>query len=276
MEYADLHIHTNASDGLLSPEEIVKWAIIKKLRAIAITDHDTITGIEPAINSNDRPDKLEIIPGVELNTEFDGKEVHILGYFIDYKNSWFLDILDKIQNSRYHRAKKMVEKLQHLGIKISFERVEEISKGNSIGRPHIARAMVESGYVSDIPDAFDKYIGEGCPAYVERYKLTTREAIEVINKIKGIPVLAHPGLITDKNIINYILDLDIMGIEVFHPKHDSDMINYLFSLSKKRGLFITGGTDCHGYMQNGQPIMGNVSIDYNKVLELKKFLGLTQ
>ncbi|HHY77264.1 MAG TPA: PHP domain-containing protein [Clostridiales bacterium] len=276
MEYADLHIHTNASDGLLSPEEVVKWAIIKKLRAIAITDHDTITGIEPAINSNDRPDKLEIIPGVELNTEFDGKEVHILGYFIDYKNSWFLDILDKIQNSRYHRAKKMVEKLQHLGIKISFERVEEISKGNSIGRPHIARAMVESGYVSDIPDAFDKYIGEGCPAYVERYKLTTREAIEVINKIKGIPVLAHPGLITDKNIINYILDLDIMGIEVFHPKHDSDMINYLFSLSKKRGLFITGGTDCHGYMQNGQPIMGNVSIDYNKVLELKKFLGLTQ
>lgn len=276
MEYADLHIHTNASDGLLSPEEVVKWAIIKKLRAIAITDHDTITGIEPAINSNDRPDKLEIIPGVELNTEFDGKEVHILGYFIDYKNSWFLDILDKIQNSRYHRAKKMVEKLQHLGIKINFERVEEISEGSSIGRPHIARAMVESGYVSDIPDAFDKYIGEGCPAYVERYKLTTREAIEVINKIKGIPVLAHPGLITDKNIINYILDLDIMGIEVFHPKHDSDMINYLFSLSKKRGLFITGGTDCHGYMQNGQPIMGNVSIDYNKVLELKKFLGLTQ
>jgi len=274
MEYADLHIHTNASDGLLSPEEVVKWAIIKKLRAIAITDHDTITGIEPAINSNDRSDKLEIIPGVELNTEFDGKEVHILGYFIDYKNSWFLDILDKIQNSRYHRARKMIEKLQHLGIKISFERVEEISKGSSIGRPHIARAMVESGYVSDIPDAFDKYIGEGCPAYVERYKLTTKEAIEIINKIKGIPVLAHPGLITDKNIINHILDLGIMGIEVYHPKHDSDMISYLFLLSKKRGLFITGGTDCHGYMQNGQPIMGNVSINYNKVLELKKFLGL--
>jgi len=274
MEYADLHIHTNASDGLLSPEEVVKWAIIKKLRAIAITDHDTITGIEPAINSNDRSDKLEIIPGVELNTEFDGKEVHILGYFIDYKNSWFLDILDKIQNSRYHRAKKMVEKLQHLGIKINFERVEEISEGSSIGRPHIARAMVESGYVSDIPDAFDKYIGEGCPAYVERYKLTTKEAIEIINKIKGISILAHPGLITDKNIINDILDLGIMGLEVFHPKHDSDMISYLFSLSKKRGLFITGGTDCHGYMQNGQPIMGNVSIDYNKVIELKKYLGL--
>ena len=237
MEYADLHIHTNASDGLLSPEEVVRWSIRKKLRAIAITDHDTITGIESAINSNDRPDELEIIPGIELNTEFNGKEVHILGYYIDYKNPWFLGILEKMQKSRYQRAISMIQKLHRLGIEIELKRVEEISEGSSVGRPHIARAMVESGYVDSMANAFENYIGEGCPAYVERYKLTTEESIEIINKIKGISVLAHPGLIIDKNIINNVLDLGVMGIEVLHPKHDPDMISYLFIYLKREDFY---------------------------------------
>lgn len=274
MEYADLHIHTTASDGLLSPQEVVQWAHKKNLRAIGITDHDTVSGIDPAIESNDRPDKLEIIPGIELNTEYYGKEIHMLGYFIDYKNQWFLNILKRMQESRYNRAVTMIEKLNELGINVELKQVEEISKGSSIGRPHIARAMAEKGYVDSMVDAFDKYIGVGCPAYVERFKLTTEEAIDIIEKIGGISVLAHPGLISDKKTIANIINLGVKGIEVLHSKHDQDMVRYLLALAKERKLLITGGTDCHGIMQNGQPIMGNISIDYNKVLELKRYLGI--
>lgn len=276
MDYADLHIHTSASDGLLSPQEVVQWAQKKRLRAIGITDHDTISGINPAIESNERPDKLEIIPGIELNTEYYGKEIHMLGYYIDYKDQWFLKILKRMQESRYNRAVTMIEKLNALGIDIELKQVEEISKGSSIGRPHIARAMVEKGYIDSMVDAFDKYIGVGCPAYVERFKLTTREAIEIIEKAGGISVLAHPGLINDKKSISSILSLGVKGIEVLHPKHDQDMVRYLLALAKERKLFITGGTDCHGIMQNGQPIMGNISIDYNKVIELKKYAGIEE
>ncbi|SHI94419.1 PHP domain-containing protein [Lutispora thermophila] len=274
MEYADLHIHTNASDGLLSPEEVVQWAIKKKLRAIAITDHDTIEGIDIAMNINLISDKLEIIPGIELNTQFEEKEVHILGYYIDYKNHWFLNMLTKMQKSRHDRAEIMIDKLNKLGIKIELKQVEEISKGNSIGRPHIARAMVERGYVDNIVDAFDKYIGVGCPAYVERFKLTTEEAIDIIEKVGGLSVLAHPGLIGDKKYISRVLNLGVKGIEVLHPKHDQDMVKYLFAIATERKLFITGGTDCHGIMQNGQPIMGSVSIDYNRVIDIKRYLGI--
>jgi len=274
MEYADLHIHTTASDGLLSPQEVVQWAHKKNLKAIGITDHDTVSGIEPAIESNERPDKLEIIPGVELNTEYYGKEIHMLGYFIDYKDKWFLQILKRMQESRYDRAGTMIKKLNELGIKVELRQVEEISKGSSIGRPHIARAMVENGYVDNMVEAFDKYIGVGCPAYVERFKLTTEEAIDIIDKAGGISVLAHPGLISDKKTIKSIIDLGVKGIEVLHSKHDQEIIRYLLALAKERNLFVTGGTDCHGILQNGQPILGNISIDYNKVLELKKYLGI--
>lgn len=276
MEYADLHIHTNASDGLLSPKEVVQWAIRKRLRAIAITDHDTISGIDLAINSNTTPDKFEIVPGIELNTQFEGKEIHMLGYYIDYKNPWFLDILTRMQKSRHDRAEIMIDKLNKLGIKIDLRQVEEISKGNSIGRPHIARAMMEKGYVESIMSAFDKYIGAGCPAYVERFKLTTEEAIDIIEKVGGISVLAHPGLIGDKKSISDILNLGVKGIEVLHPKHDQDMVKYLLAIAKERKIFITGGTDCHGILQNGEPIMGNISIDYARVIDMKRYLGIAE
>lgn len=270
MQYADLHVHTDASDGLLTPEEVVNWAFKKRLRAIGITDHDTVSGIEPAIKSNITPEILEIVPGIELNTEYAGQEIHMLGYYIDYKDPWFLDILKKMQQSRYERAVAMIEKLNYLGINIKLEQVEYISKGSSIGRPHIARIMVEKGYVDSMASAFDKYIGLGCPAYVERFKITTKDAIDIIKDVGGVPVLAHPGLIVDRKTIIRALELGVKGIEVYHPKHDQDMVKYLYYLAKDRKLLMTGGTDCHGIKQNGQPVMGNISIDYNKVLDLKK------
>ena len=276
MEYADLHIHTDASDGLLSPSEVVDWAFKKRLRAIGITDHDTVSGIDIAIKSNSAPDKLEIVPGIELNTELDGKEIHMLGYYIDYNNPWFLDILKRMQKSRYSRAVTMIDKLNHLGVNINLKQVEEISKGSSIGRPHIARAMVDKEYVDSMACAFERYIGIGGPAYVERFKLTTEDAINMIKEVGGIPVLAHPGLIADRKAIVKVLNLGVKGIEVYHPKHDPDMVNYLFYMVKERKLLMTGGTDCHGMKQNGQPIMGSITIDYTKVLDLKRAADLAK
>lgn len=269
MEYADLHIHTNASDGILTPEEVVEWAYKKKLRAISITDHDTVSGIDRAINANKIKNFLEIVPGIELNTDYNGEEIHILGYYIDYKNTWFLNILKKMQQSRYERALKMIHILNGLNIMISMDQVQKISQGSSIGRPHIARAMIESGYIDNIKTGFDKYLGKGRSAYVERFKLDSKEAIEIINKIGGVAVLAHPGLIKNKKIISSIINLGIQGIEVYHTKHDQDTIRYLKYISKEKKLLITGGTDCHGFMVNNQPILGNETIDYNNFIKLK-------
>ncbi len=276
MEYADLHIHTDASDGLLSPSEVVDWAFKKRLRAIGITDHDTVSGIDNAIKSNSAPDKLEIVPGIELNTELDGKEIHMLGYYIDYNNPWFLENLKRMQKARYNRAVTMIEKLNHLGVNINLKQVEEISKGSSIGRPHIARAMVEKEYVNSMAGAFERYIGIGGPAYVERFRLTTEDGINMIKEVGGIPVLAHPGLIADRKAIVKVLNLGVKGIEVYHPKHDPDIVKYLFYMAKERKLLMTGGTDCHGIKQNGQPIMGSITIDYTKVLDLKRAADLAK
>lgn len=269
MQYADLHIHTNASDGILTPEEVVEWAYRKKLKAISITDHDTVSGIDRAIRANKVKNSLEIIPGIELNTDYNGEEVHILGYYIDYKNKWFLNILKNMQQSRYERAIKMIHILNGLNIMISMDQVQKISKGNSIGRPHIARAMIESGYIDNIKNGFDKYLGKGRLAYVERFKLDSKQAIEIINKIGGVAVLAHPGLIKNKDLISSLIYLGIQGIEVYHTKHDLDTIKYLNYISKEKKLLITGGTDCHGIMVNNQPILGNVKIDYSNVIKLK-------
>ena len=170
----------------------------------------------------------------------------------------------------------MIDKLNHLGVNINLKQVEEISKGSSIGRPHIARAMVDKEYVDSMACAFERYIGIGGPAYVERFKLTTEDAINMIKEVGGIPVLAHPGLIADRKAIVKVLNLGVKGIEVYHPKHDPDMVKYLFYLVKERKLLMTGGTDCHGMKQNGQPIMGSITIDYTKVLDLKRAADLAK
>lgn len=268
MEYVDLHIHTTASDGTLSPEQVLWWARKKKLKAISITDHDTINGVAEAISINKQNKDLEIVPGIELNSYFDKEEVHVLGYYIDYTNVAFLNKLKEIQESRYNRAIKIIKKLNDMNINISFEQVLSISKGVSIGRPHIARVLSENGYSKDIKDAFNKYLGKDCPAYVERYKLTTKQAIQMISNVKGIPVLAHPGLLNNKTIIKELLDQGFQGIEVYHTKHDNNTIKELLKIATK--LLITGGSDCHGKTADGIPELGNVTIDYNTFMKLKK------
>lgn len=268
MQKADLHIHTTASDGLLTPEEVVRWASLKRLKAAAITDHDTVNGIDAAIDAASRYG-VEIIPGIEFSTIFEEEEIHILGYYIDYKEQWFLDMLKKIQNSRYERASKIIGKLNEMGVDITLDEVKEIAEDGILGRPHIARAMINKGYINNIKEAFRGYIGKGCPAYVERYKLSSREAIDVIKRLGGISILAHPGLIRNKAYIRDIVKLGIDGIEVYHSKHDEATTRDALSIAKSRNLLITGGSDCHGMKVNNEPILGNFSVDYKYVQLLK-------
>lgn len=270
MDFIDLHVHTRASDGLLSPEEVVYWASKKNLAAIAITDHDTIDGIQEALDYGKKYN-VEVIPGIEINTDYKGSEVHILGYYIDYKDPWFKNILKKISSARFDRAKIIIEKLNKLGLSITLEEVLEISGEASIGRPHIARVLVNKGLAYNNKEVFDKYIGIKGPAYADRYKITPSTAIAYILKNGGIPVLAHPGLIKDLTIIKELVDNNLQGLEVFHTKHNGDMVKFLLDLAKKYDLIITGGSDCHGSLTNGVPLLGSLNIDkkYLDILKLK-------
>lgn len=269
MRKADLHVHTTASDGLMNPKEVVCWASVKRLTAIGITDHDTVKGILPAEEASSEYG-VEIVPGIELSTLYEEEEIHILGYYLDYKADWFLDTLAKIQNSRYERADSIVRKLNRLGIKITLEQVKSIADDGAIGRPHIARAMINKGYINNIKEAFNSYIGKGCPAYVERYKFKSSEAIDIIKQLGGISVLAHPGLIRNKANIRNIINLGIDGIEVYHSKHDDETVRYALSIATAGKLLITGGSDCHGIKLNNEPALGNCTVDYKYVQKLKE------
>jgi len=266
---ADLHIHTTASDGLLSPEEVVKWAAHKKLSAVAITDHDTINGVQPAVDISDSY-KVHVVPGIEFSSVHKEDEIHILGYYIDYQKDWLRDKLDEMYQSRYRRAIGMVEKLNQMGMNITLEQVKALAEGGTIGRPHIARALQEKGYIDNMKDAFRLYIGKGGPAYVERYRISCQEAIDMIKELGGVPVLAHPGLINDKNCINDILDMGIEGIEVYHTKHDEETVRSALKIAAEKKLLITGGSDCHGIFLNNEPILGNVWVDFSYVQQLQK------
>lgn len=269
MQKADLHIHTTASDGLLSPEEVIRWAGIKRLKAVGITDHDTVNGINIAEEASSKYG-VEVVPGIELSTLYEEEEIHILGYYIDYTSVWFLEALQKIQNSRYERADRIIGKLNDIGFDVTLEQIESIAGNGAIGRPHIARAMIDKGYIANIKEAFQKYIGKGCPAYVERYKLSSREAIDIIKKLGGISVLAHPGLITNKRNIGGIIKLGIEGIEAYHSKHDDETVKNSLAVASANKLLITGGSDCHGMRLNNEPILGNCSVDYKYVKMLKE------
>jgi len=243
----DLHIHTTASDGTLTPEEIIDMAVEIGLKGIAISDHDTVAGLGQARQYLDTTSySLDFIPAIELNTDAGEDEVHILGYFIDPKNVTLNQRLQEIHTARYHRAVQMVSRLQESGIKITFEQVQALAKGELIARPHIARVLVNSNYAATIKEAFVEYIGRGRPGYVPRYKFLPDEAIELIKNAGGIAVLAHPGLIRDKNKVITIINSGIEGLEVFYPEHSPEQIDELLELVRHHRLLITGGSDYHG------------------------------
>ncbi|HXF82219.1 MAG TPA: PHP domain-containing protein [bacterium] len=240
----DLHAHTTASDGLLPPERLVALAREAGVVVLGVADHDTTDALDAAIAAGARSG-VEVIPAVEINTDVDALEVHVLGYFIDHRLPWFQDFLARLRDGRVNRAAKMVEKLNALGIPIRLARVREIA-GGAVGRPHIARALIEAGAVKTTEEAFAKYLSRGAPAYVARMKVTPEEAVAVILRAGGIPVLAHPGWGPVDGLIPDLVRAGLEGIEVYYPDHTPAMVERLLAVADRLGLLVTGGTDFHG------------------------------
>jgi hypothetical protein len=248
----DLHVHTTASDGVYTPEQVIAKAGEIGLAGLAITDHDTVDGLQPALQFiQEKGINIDLVPGIELNTDFGDDELHILGYFIDYHDAKLMDRLMEIRIQRYQRAEKMIDKLRAIGLKISLEQVRKFARGDLIGRPHIARALKESGYVVSEQEAFQKYIDRGKPGYVPRYKFLPAEAILLIKQAGGVSVLAHPGLIKDSRKIRDIIGMGLEGLEIFYPEHSSHQIMEFSRLAERHHLLITGGSDFHGGENSG-------------------------
>lgn len=265
---ADLHVHTNFSDGTYSPQEVVQQAINLGISCLAITDHDCVDGIEHAIEEAKKYD-VEIIPGVELTGEIKDEEIHILGYFIDYKVDWFIEELNKFCKLRIDRINEMVKKLKDNGVNIDAEEVFELSGKGSVGRLHLAKIMHEKGVVSSIYDAFKQYIGYGKSCYVKKFNLTPQQAIETIKKIGGVAVLAHPKVMGKDEFIPEYVKWGLKGIEVYHSDHSQADVQHYKEVALKYGLLITGGSDCHG-LGKGKLLMGKVTVGYEIVEQLKE------
>jgi len=268
LKYADLHIHTKFSDGTFSPERIVKQAHQLGLSCIAITDHDTVCAIEPARREAEGLG-IELIPGVELAAEIDDYEIHILGYFIDWQAGWFRKKLEQICDVRKRRALAIIEKLRAFGISLDSDEVMREAAVGSVGRLHIARIMERGGFVHSIQEAFNKYIGNGRPCYVKKFRLTPAEAINMIYRLKGLAVLAHPYTIGNDELIPGFVQLGLRGIEVYYPEHNRSTTGHYRDLAEKYGLLVTGGSDCHG-LGKDRVLMGEVKIPYDLVEALKK------
>jgi Predicted metal-dependent phosphoesterases (PHP family) len=243
---ADLHCHTTASDGLLTPGELVELASRRGLKAVAITDHDTISGWSEAEIAG-RKLGLVILRGVELNTVWDNKEVHILGYQLDSESKIMRERLSELQLSRYNRIREILIRLKQIGIKIPIEDVLQFTRGESVGRPHVAQALVKYGYVNDNQEAFVRYLGLGAPAYVPRFKLDTVEGIRFIRESKGVAVLAHPGVQgLDESTIASWVNEGLQGLEIIHSDHNSIDQEFYSRIAIQYDLIMTGGSDFHG------------------------------
>jgi len=270
----DLHIHSTASDGKFSPEAIVGKAAGLGLKVIALTDHDTVDGIPPALEAVKAFPELKLIPGVEISTDLADGEAHVLGYFIDYTSRELESALDRFRSSRQRRARGMVDKLGALGMDIDWQRVQEIAGDGSIGRPHIARAMLEKGYVTAFKEAFDKYIGHGGLAYVAREKMTPEEAVELILQSHGLPVLAHPFTVSDPEaMIKKLKAVGLVGVETYYKDNTAEQTEAMLNLAEKYGLIATGGTDYHGIGDSSEVMLGGVEVPPEAVERLIALAG---
>jgi 3',5'-nucleoside bisphosphate phosphatase len=257
----DLHLHSTASDGVLTPAEVVRKAANLNLKYMALTDHDSIDGLAEAFAEAEKHPGLTLIPGVEVSTDVAAGDVHILGYFIDWHDPELLRRLTIMRASRLDRGQAIVERLRELGMPLEWARVQEIAGDAVIGRPHIAQAMLEKGYISYLGEAFDKYISRGGPGYVERIKLDPVDAVALIRAAGGVAVMAHPLTLPGaETLIEQLVPAGLAGIEVFYASFKEWEIEKLKRLADKLNLVATGGTDYHGLdpstetMIGGQPV----------------------
>jgi hypothetical protein len=267
---ADLHIHSNFSDGALPPEEIVRKAKQAGLTEISITDHDIVDGIDRAIKES-KTAGIKVIPGIEFTTDVPNTEIHILGYFIDHKAPWLLELLTKIRNDRVNRVYKTVEKLKKLGVSIEPDEVLKLSEKGSVGRPHIAKVLMQRGVVSSFQEAFNKYLDYNSPAYVPHFKLTPIEAIKTVIKAGGIPVYAHPAVSNKDEMIPDLVAAGLAGLEVYYSKHSKFQIKHYLELAAKYGLLVTGGSDFHGLGTGRDVSLGDVKLADDLYKKLEEF-----
>ncbi len=277
MGYVDLHLHTTASDGVKTPSEMVRYAKAKGLQAISITDHDTVGGLEEGLAEGERIG-FEVIPGIEISAEHSPGSMHLLGYFIDIHHPPLNEKLKYLQRAREERNPKMVEKLNRLGVDITYEEVLRASGGGQVGRPHFAQVLIEKGYVRNFQEAFDRYLKKGAPAYVDKLRFTPREAIYFINEARGVAVLGHPntlglnGYMELENFITGLLKEGLKGMEVYYPEHSSSEVVQYKALAERHGLILTGGTDYHGIEKESLDVgvgRGEMRLPYSIVETLK-------
>ena len=253
----DLHLHTLASDGRLTPTELIQLVAKQGLETVSITDHDTTEGLAEAYEAAKEFPGLRIIPGIEMSADIPGDEVHILGYFLRYEDPDFQAKLLEFRRGRVERAQMMVEKLDALGVHIKWERVQHFAGDGAVGRPHIALAMVEAGYCKEPKDAFDEYLGRNGLAYAERAKMTPSEGVEMIKKVGGVPVLAHPTFMNDMEAgISSLKQVGLLGMEVYYARYDDDTVRHLARLAREYDLIPCGGSDYHGLGNSGEPLPG--------------------
>ena len=265
--FADLHLHTQFSDGTFSPEELVSHARSCGLSAIALTDHDTMEGcVRTALAC--RVAAIEFIPGSELTAEQGSEEIHILGYLMDAENPKLVAELAKFQAIRQNRIHEIVQKLNAKKVPITVEAVMTIASCRAPGRPHVARALVKAGYCATMDEAFERFLKKHRPAWVPKFKMSAADAIGLIHQAGGVAILAHPGLYRSDDIIPPTIEAGLDGIECFHSKHSAGMTEHYLQMATENGVLITGGSDCHGNTK-GRPLIGTLRIDYEYVERLK-------
>ena len=242
----DLHSHTTASDGSLTPRELVGEAARRGLRVLAITDHDSTDGLAAAVDEAAKHPPLVIVPGIEINCDVAGAEVHILGYHLDYQAGWFQDFCRAQREERRARVTRIAERLAALGMPLDPEEVFALVQEGSAGRPHVARAMIARGYVRTMREAFDKYLASGRPGHVPRKRLAPAEAVRVIRRAGGVPVFAHPGLSDRDELIPDLIAAGLLGIECYYSEHSAVQTASYLDICRERDLVATGGSDFHG------------------------------
>ncbi len=255
--------------------EVVKEAARKGLSTIAITDHDITDGILPALKCGAKAG-IEVIPGVELSCEYNSKEIHLVGYYINWENKWFQHKLNVFQKARERRAYHILNKLRDMGVHLDEQMLFSMANIGSISRMHFARCLVQTGYVKNHREAFDNFLGEGCPAFVRKLRITPREALNMIHRVGGVSVIAHPVFGGGhKNFLKKLKKLGLSGIEAYYPHHNSRLTEKFVRFARELGLVTTGGTDSHGEKESENPI-GSTTVDSKAVEALKKARNLQE
>lgn len=256
--YADLHLHTHFSDGTYSPEELAGHGKRCNLSIMSLTDHDTVDGCERMGKACDELG-IEFITGTEITCEWEGTELHLLGYFIDTQHPRLRETMQKFQKVRQNRIREMVERLNKMGIEITAEQVFELANCDSPGRPHLARTLIKNGTVKTLDEAFERFLKHNRPAWVPKLKLTAPEAIELVQAVGGLACLAHPGLYRADEVIPPLAEAGMDGIECFHSRHSNHAIEHYLRVAARFRLLPSGGSDCHG-MNKGEPLIGGVKL----------------